>query len=84
MISSELIARHRGPFQLVGKRRGLKGYESCKLADSVSRDEVISLAETFLTDPRDTLTAVYVWAGIEPYCIGWMTLEERMREEQDK
>jgi len=74
MITAEALGRYRGPYMLTATRRvsGKQRHESCTLAKSVSRDEVIELAESSLRDPRDTIEAVYVWAGIEAYCIGWM------------
>ena len=73
VVTPELLSRHRGPFVLVGKRRVSKGHVSCILAKNAVREEVIELAESFLTDPRDTIEAVYLWAGVEPYCIGWVS-----------
>jgi len=69
---TECVSRHRGPFTLMGRRVKAKGHESCILAKDVARDEVVELAESFLTDPRDTIACVYIWAGVEPSCIGWM------------
>jgi hypothetical protein len=62
------LKRHRGPFTLKGWRLPAKPGklpEGVILATEVDRTEVLELAETFLTDPRDTLTEIEIWSERE-------------------
>jgi hypothetical protein len=73
-LTAEALSRHRGPFMLTGCRTVGKTKphpESCLLAKDLERADVLDLAQSFLTDPRDTITAVFVWARSgDPYCVG--------------
>jgi hypothetical protein len=82
MVSETSLRRHRGPFVLkgwrpptkAGKPTASKLPEAVILAKAVQREEVLELCESFLTDPRDTLTEVEVWSEREDQFVGTMKI----------
>lgn len=68
MTTWEPLRRHRGPFklQVVRPRPITKtlraGCTVTTLQGTVTKDDVTDEAHSLLTDPRDTIEAVYVWS----------------------
>lgn len=64
MALSDILARHRGPYQFCiyrpGKRAGFSRSEF--LTGLVEPEDVGSEAWALLTDPRDTIEGVSVWS----------------------
>lgn len=72
------LDNHRGPFRLIVTRPFVtkKGfYRSEWLSGSIEREDVESDARALLTDPRDTITSVYVWSEGEDCFIGGYSKE---------
>lgn len=80
MITEELLTRHRGPFTLVafrpknvtrfGRKEVIEEKEI--VGQGVGRDEVFELIESFLTDPRDSITSIHVWSERDNQFLGGM------------
>lgn len=71
MCRHEFYTRHRGPYVLqivrtrVGTHKGRYACEVCLLPGRVDGMDVAAEASALMTDPRDTIEAVYVWSEPE-------------------
>jgi hypothetical protein len=74
------LERHRGPFRMMAVRP-LKtkphDYRSEWLPGSVDADTIEEEAESILTDPRDSVSAVYIWSEREGQFCWWMKGETK-------
>ncbi len=69
---------HRGPFILLVDRPSTKAHKNAAgvyrtsewLKGEVEKDDVVSEAESLLTDPRDTILGVSVWSIKEAQFVG--------------
>jgi hypothetical protein len=83
VITEALLSRHRGPFILVAFRpkkvtrfgRPEMTEEKEVIATGVSKEDVLELADSFLSDPRDSIVAIHVWSERENQFLGGVRKE---------
>lgn len=76
---TDVLNRHRGPFRFqmcreqTSTRTRPLTYRSDMVSGTIPAADVLTDAYSLLTDPRDTITAIYVWSDVEQQHVTTLT-----------